>query len=202
MALFGLLLGIRGSYPRQYINWVPTYPMPVQPLCPNSFFIRTRSSNPMSDALRHEDRFLVFSESSATIRVKGVTAGCLGPCARIDMSMTRVDLVAQALKCFDCRTARRLGSCGNYRAASAVKIRARSVASYVAGRGAVIPRSTPIVRRRSRERSVAPEGINRREEVTLSPFAIRLFASSLSCAPSTPPHIAARTPPPHITAAG
>ena len=93
----------------------------------------------MSDALRHEDGFLVLSELSATIRVKGVTAGRLGPCARTDMSMTRVDLVAQALKCFDYRAVRRLGSCGNYRAASAVEIRARSVASQVADRAAVTP---------------------------------------------------------------
>ena len=83
------------------------------------------------------------------------------------MSMARGALVVQALKCFDCRAARRLGSCGSY---CAPDLQLRSVAHYVADRGAVIPRSMPIMRRRSWDRAVVPEGINRREEINLLPL--------------------------------
>ena len=86
-----------------------------------------------------------------------------------------------------------------------LRSRLRSVAHYVADRGVVIPRSTPIVRRRSWDRAIASEGINRREEgnfLLLRSFSSFASSPSSSCAQSTPHHRTAprTTPPPHAPA--
>ena len=123
-------------------------------------------SNPMSDTLRHEERFLVLSELSFIIRVKAPTGDA-----------------STSVRGWTCPWHVALRSCRHSSASTAAPHGAsspavvnaphrqlRSVAHYVADRGAVIPRSTPIVRRRSWDCAVAPEGINRREGVNSFPL--------------------------------
>ena len=79
------------------------------------------------------------------------------------------------------------------------------VARYAADHGAVSPRSAPIARRRSWNRVVAPEGINRREEV--NSFPLRTSASCSFPSPPRaqslpPPSCSARAPLPHAAAVG